>query len=232
MGERAYRWRALIWPLFQGEDLTLPPTPRCRIPPTSLSLINPHSLSPSPLTGGRRGRTQGRYRYLSHGAPSSPVGFLLRSCSESRLDPVGSPVTVRLWIRSAERNGMDGFHLWSALDNFYIEGWIHGQNMIAYDMYCCISLVELDAPVLNLPKFRPSSEVPTDCIFRLPGKECVHRLLFLPVSYSSADGATDRCTSVVPVEEGVNSSTKNDSSGHKSIDGHHLYLVQFVQCLV
>jgi hypothetical protein len=43
----------------------------------------------------------------------------------------------RLW--SAERNGMDAFHPRTALDNFYIEGCIHEQYMIAHDVYHLLS---------------------------------------------------------------------------------------------
>ena len=79
---------------------------------------------------------------------------------------------------------MDAFHLRTVLDNFYIERCIHAPYMIAHDMYR-ISLVELDAPVLKLPKFRPSSEVPSECTFRLPGKK------------GCAEEATDKSTSVM-----------------------------------
>ena len=96
--------------------------------------------------------------------------------------------------------------------------------MICCMLYYCISLaiVELDARVLSLPKFRPSSEVPTDCIPGFPEKNVLTVFSF---SYSSsADGATDICTSVVlPRKKGMNSSTKHDSSRHKSI---YMYLVQ------
>jgi hypothetical protein len=89
---------------------------------------------------------------------------------------------------------------------------------------CSISLVELDTPVLNVEPCRSSvrhRKFPVSACSGFSGKECIYRLLFSP---NSADGAT---INVLAWKKGMSSPTKNDSSGHKSIDGHQLYSIWF-----